>query len=460
MDANSWRLSEDFVTLQSTFLIYIMQLPAFVRSLIGFLRSVAGGIVKCFTIFRSATSSHDGLPGGTDFYWREHRRRNMEELETYLRDNFVFRYNLITERTEWARKPDRESSEDLVFLPLDSRAMNTIAYNIIKDGNGLWDRDVKRIVESLMTAEYHPFKLYFDGLPGWDGRDRINSLAERVSSEPLWIKCFHRWMLAVVAQWMGWNGNRRANSVAPIIISTRQGLGKSTFCRMLMPAELRQYFTESYDLDAPSAAESKLATFGLINLDEFDKLSVKKMPLLKNLMQQEALNIRKAYKRSSESLRRIASFIGTSNRRDLLVDTTGSRRFVCVEIDSEIDCSPIEHVQIYAQLKHELISGERYWFSKDEEDEIQLHNQVFYRNDPAEEIFRKCFSLPASGEDAVFMTSSEIYETMRKRFPSVMRSVNINSLSRLLPSLAPRVHTKKCNGYYLKPLVVPLNEEV
>ncbi len=424
-----------------------MQLPTFIRSLIDFLRSVAGGIAKCFTTSR--TLSHESLPRGTDFDGREHRRHNMEELETYLKDNFAFRYNLITERTEWARRPDQESGGDLEFLPLDSRAMNTIAYSIIKEGSGLWDRDVKRIVESLMTAEYHPFKLYFDELPEWDGMDRMSPLAERVSSEPLWIKSFHRWMLAVVAQWMGRNGNRRANSVAPIIISTRQGLGKSTFCRMLMPPELRQYFTESYDLDAPSAAENKLATFGLINLDEFDKLSVKKMPLLKNLMQQEVLNIRKAYKRCSEPLQRIASFIGTSNRRDLLVDTTGSRRFVCVEIDSEIDCSSIEHVQIYAQLKHELISGERYWFSKEEEDEIQLHNQVFYRNDPAEEIFRKCFCLPVNGDDAVFMTSSEIYETMRKRFPSVMRSVNITSLSRLLPSLAPRVHTKRCNGYYL-----------
>ena len=44
------------------------------------------------------------------------------------------------------------------------------------------------------------------------------------------------------------------------------------------------------------------------------------MPLLKNLMQASALNIRKAYKRSASALPRIASFIGTSNREDLLVD--------------------------------------------------------------------------------------------------------------------------------------------
>lgn len=81
------------------------------------------------------------------------------------------------------------------------------------------------------------------------------------------------------------------------------------------------------------------------------------MPLLKNLMQASALNIRKAYKHSASSLPRIASFIGTSNREDLLVDRTGSRRFLCVSLKHAIDCTTsVEHKQLYAQLKTELLS--------------------------------------------------------------------------------------------------------
>ncbi len=96
------------------------------------------------------------------------------------------------------------------------------------------------------------------------------------------------------------------------------------------------------------------------------------MPQLKNLMQMERLNIRRAYKHSGEPLPRIASFIGTSNRRDLLTDCSGSRRFICVEVEHPIDCTtPIEYAQLYAQLKHELEQGTRSWFSKQEEAEIQ-----------------------------------------------------------------------------------------
>ncbi|WP_288179961.1 VapE domain-containing protein, partial [Bacteroides sp. CAG:633] len=132
--------------------------------------------------------------------------------------------------------------------------------------------------------------------------------------------------------WTGRGGEgRRANSVAPLLVSTAQGLGKSTFCRLLLPPQLRDYFTESFDLTNATAAENKLASYGLINLDEFDRLPASRMPQLKNLVQMEALRVRRAYRRTAEPLPRIASFIGTSNRRDLLTDLSGSRRFICVE---------------------------------------------------------------------------------------------------------------------------------
>ena len=51
-----------------------------------------------------------------------------------------------------------------------------------------------------------------------------------------------------------------------------------------------------------------------------------------------------------ESLRRYASFIGTSNHKDLLTDTSGSRRFIGVEVTGVIDVvRPIDYEQLYAQ---------------------------------------------------------------------------------------------------------------
>ena len=382
----------------------------------------------------------------------------MQEVTAFLTSRYRFRFNVLTEETEVA---NNISDTHLRYTKVDERWMNTLSMEAIETGIDCWDRDIQRFVRSRRISEYHPFTAYFEQLPEWDGKDRVSALARRVSDNPVWVNGFHRWMLGLSAQWMQFhpdtnNANRansinRANSVAPLLVSSRQGLGKSTFCRLLMPDALKAYYTESYDLGSPASAEAKLAAYGLINLDEFDKLSASKMPLLKNLMQASALNIRKAYKRSASALPRIASFIGTSNREDLLVDRTGSRRFLCVSLEHAIDCiTPVEHEQLYAQLKAELLSGKRSWFNKEEEQAIQQHNALFYKHIPEEEVFRLCFRF-ATQEDhpqeVLTLSATQLFERMKSAHPSVMRGMTAYSLSRILPQLGERVHTAKGNVY-------------
>ena len=391
----------------------------------------------------------------------------MQEVTAFLTSRYRFRFNVLTEETEVADAANITNivnnipDTHLRYAKVDERWMNSLSMEAIETGIDCWDRDIQRFVRSRRISEYHPFTAYFEQLPEWDGKDRVSAFARRVSDNPVWVNGFHRWMLGLSAQWMQFrsdanNANRansinRANSVAPLLVSSRQGLGKSTFCRLLMPDVLKAYYTESYDLSSPASAEAKLAACGLINLDEFDKLSASKMPLLKNLMQASALNIRKAYKRSASALPRIASFIGTSNREDLLVDRTGSRRFLCVSLEHAIDCvTPVEHEQLYAQLKAELLSGERSWFNKEEEQAIQQHNALFYKHIPEEEVFRLCFRF-ATQEDhpqeVLTLSATQLFERMKSAHPSVMRGMTAYSLSRILPQLGERVHTAKGNVY-------------
>ena len=385
----------------------------------------------------------------------------MQEVTAFLTSRYRFRFNVLTEETEVADAANITNivnnipDTHLRYAKVDERWMNTLSMEAIETGIDCWDRDIQRFVRSRRISEYHPFTAYFEQLPEWDGKDRVSTLARRVSDNPVWVNGFHRWMLGLSAQWMQFrsdtNNANRANSVAPLLVSSRQGLGKSTFCRLLMPDALKAYYTESYDLGSPASAEAKLAACGLINLDEFDKLSASKMPLLKNLMQASALNIRKAYKRSASALPRIASFIGTSNREDLLVDRTGSRRFLCVSLEHAIDCvTPVEHEQLYAQLKAELLSGERSWFNKEEEQAIQQHNALFYKHIPEEEVFRLCFRFATEADhpqEVLTLSATQLFECMKAAHPSVMRGMTAYSLSRILPQLGERVHTAKGNVY-------------
>ena len=416
---------------------------------------------KIGVISSEGTRKEAGLESSEEEVKKAKSSSLMQEVTAFLTSRYRFRFNVLTEETEVAKVTNNIPDTHLRYAKVDERWMNTLSMEAIETGIDCWDRDIQRFVRSRRISEYHPFTAYFEQLPEWDGKDRVSALARRVSDDPVWVNGFHRWMLGLSAQWMQFhpdtnNANRansinRANSVAPLLVSSRQGLGKSTFCRLLMPDALKSYYTESYDLGSPASAEAKLAAYGLINLDEFDKLSASKMPLLKNLMQASALNIRKAYKRSASALPRIASFIGTSNREDLLVDRTGSRRFLCVSLEHAIDCTtPVEHEQLYAQLKAELLSGERSWFNKEEEQAIQQHNALFYKHIPEEEVFRLCFRFATEADhpqEVLTFSATQLFERMKSAHPSVMRGMTAYSLSRILPQLGERVHTAKGNVY-------------
>ena len=368
-----------------------------------------------------------------------------DKMKRYLNAHYEFRYNVLSEINEF--RPKGENL--LTFRILGKRELNALCMEIQSAGIPCWDRDVARYIHSTLVEDYHPFSLYIQELPKWDGEDRLTDLAQRVSTEAYWVKHFHRWMLALMAQWMGKN-TTYANCVAPLLVSEEQGWLKSTFCKSLMPEPLQAYYTDQIDLSANGRLEGKLAVMGLINLDEFDRLSSRAMAKLKNLMQLSSLNIRKSYQKNYSQLPRIASFIGTSNRKDLLDDPTGSRRFLCVEVEHRIDCTDIDLSQIYAQLKAELEAGERYWFTSEEEQEIQFHNEAFYQVHPEEELFRNHFRVPSEGEMCEMLSLSEILEALKEKHGSLLRNVSMVKFGNaLVASGVERVHTKFGNRYKL-----------
>lgn len=367
------------------------------------------------------------------------------KLGDYLKAYYDFRYNVLSEVNEF--RPKGMGME--AFRPLGKRELNALCMEVQEAGIACWDRDLNRYVHSTLVDAYHPFQLYILELPAWDGVDRLTDLAIRVSSEVYWVKYFHRWMLALMAQWMGKN-TTFANCVAPLLVSEEQGWMKSTFCKSLMPEPLQAYYTDQVDLSSNGRFEAKLSVMGLINLDEFDRLTSRGMAKLKNLMQLSSLNIRKAYQKNYAPLPRIASFIGTSNRRDLLDDPTGSRRFLCVKVEHRIDCSNLDLTQIYAQLKAELDAGERYWFTPEEEQEIQFHNEQFYQVHPEEELFLNHFRAASEGEECEMLSLAEILECLKEKHGGLLRQVSMVKFGNaLVASGVERVHTKRGNRYKL-----------
>ena len=370
---------------------------------------------------------------------------NTRKLQRFLLERFDFRYNLLTGVTEYRSK----SVTNTPFSPIDERNMNGMIVDARLKGIACWNSMVPTLVLSDKVESYHPFHLYMSELPEWDGTDRVTPLLSRVSNDSLWLRGGRYWLRALTAQWLGLN-RTHANTLVPVLVSSEQGLGKSTFCRSLLPDSLRAYYLDNLNLSPSSSPEKKLVKVGLINLDEFDKINEKRQPDLKNLLQMLSVSVYRGKRLGYVTEPRLASFIATTNSRQILSDPTGSRRFLCVEVTDMISNEPIEHKQLYAQLKQEVLNGERDYLNKEEEKEVQRRNKAYYLQSPLEDIFHACYRRPKADEEGQWFTAAEMFRTLCKRNPAALRGISAKQLSYRLTVMGfkPR-HTDHGNYYHV-----------
>ena len=370
---------------------------------------------------------------------------NTRKLQRFLLERYEFRYNRLTGVTEYRPK----GNSDAGFSPVDERNMNGMIVDARLKGIVCWNHMVPTLVLSDKVEDYHPFHLYTDELPKWDGTDRVTPLLLRVSDDALWLRGGRYWLRALTAQWMGIE-RTHANTLVPVLVSSEQGLGKSTFCRSLLPDSLRAYYLDNLNLAPGASPEKKLVKSGLINLDEFDKVSEKRQPDLKNLLQMMSVPVYRGKRLGYVTEPRLASFIATTNSRQILSDPTGSRRFLCVEVTKMISNEGIEHKQLYAQLKQEVLNGERDYLNKEEEKEVQRRNKAYYRQSPLEDVFHACFRQPEPEEEGQWFTAAEIFRFMIKRNASALRGISAKHLSFRLTAMGfkPR-HTMYGNCYHV-----------
>lgn len=343
-------------------------------------------------------------------------------LAQYLQAHYRMRVNLLTEQPEIMLRSDEG------FMPITKRLRNTLLTEMRETGLECNATQLMEYCYSNYVSAVHPFKDYMQSLPQWDGKDRALALAMRVSTEAGWLMVFRRWMRMMAAQWMG-TPMQAANMMVPILISRQQGMRKSSFCRLLVPTELRPYYMDKLDFTQKANYELKMAQFGLINLDEFDRYGERLMPLFKNVTQMQSLVVQRAYSSSFSNLPRIASFIATSNRTRLLSDATGSRRFYCQEVEAPIDCTLPDYSQLYAQLRHEINEGLPLYYNKDEETLIENHNAGYYTMSSLQQAILRCYRLADDEELCTPLLARTIRDTVQRRYPKMVVGCTLRHFS-------------------------------
>lgn len=367
-------------------------------------------------------------------------------LQEFLNRRYELRRNEVTNLLEYRVR----DGFDFRFHELTKYDKNTIKHEAALEGIEAFDAEINGYIESNYTPRYNPIEEYIDGLGKWDGKDRIEALASMVPNQnPNWQRLFRRWFLSMVAHWMDIDQDH-GNNTAPILIG-KQGYRKSTFCRIILPPELRSFFTDSVDFRTKQEAERYLTRFLLINIDEFDQLSETQFAFVKHLFQKPNVSMRRMYSEAISQQRRYASFIGTSNRHEVLRDPTGNRRYLCVEVTAPIRTeTPIDYGQLYAEAVTLIRQKERYWLDDEDEALLRASNEAFEAQSPLELLLLDMFEVAKEDEEgAQLLSMPDLMTAVAKHKAFNRRTMNsLVQLGRALIKLGFRSKRKATGTYY------------
>ena len=337
------------------------------------------------------------------------------KTEIFLNSNYELRKNLLTGVAEYREK----FSDDQRFKPLTEDVRNDMTLRATELGLKSWDRDVNRFIDSTRIEQYDPINTWLDNLPKWNGRDYIAELAKRVpTNQPHWEKYLRFWLVGMVAQWRESDKQLTGNALTPLLIG-RQGCGKTRFCKILLPPELRDYYNDKINFKNEFDLNIALTSFALINIDEFDKTTSSQQIVLKYLLSSSDVKFRPPYGKTIKQYRRYTSFIGTTNQMKPLVDPTGSRRFVCVGVNGNINFEDnLEHHQLFAQALYLFNNGERFWLNNEEIDTLIAENEPFQKLNDLVEMIGETFRRPRETEQAKWWSLGDISALLTSRYPN------------------------------------------
>lgn len=347
-------------------------------------------------------------------------------IEQFLSERYSFRRNVLNGKAEFAvKKSEDETPASDSFRPLTQQALNSITLSALREGLDEMcnpKSDIPIYVNSEDVPEFNPVTEFMNRLPRWDGQNHVAQLFSRLPGISTEQHSFLAvWLRSMVAHWLQMDA-LHGNEVVPVLIGA-QGCGKTTFLRRLLPKELREYYLDHINLSNKFDKEMALTNNLLVNIDEFDTITARQQPKLKQALSNNKVNGRPIFGKVQQDRMRFASFAATTNNPHPLTDVTGSRRFLCMNIPKGqlIDnTGDIDYGQLYAQVLYELKeTNAPYWFNNEEVARIQELNLRYMQQKDMAEIISACFRKPQEGEAYKAMSSTDLLHMIRNEYPLV-----------------------------------------
>lgn len=369
------------------------------------------------------------------------------KVEYFLKKNWIFVRNEITQRTEY--KPV------LGNYDFDKLNEHTIYRKLQHVGFKFSMEKLKSLLKSDFMPSYNAFQDYFKNLPAWDYEvDHIGNLANyiKATNQKFHVTQFRKMLVRSVGCALYGVENR----FVYVLIGEKQEKGKSTFIRFLNPFGTK-YYTEAPIRDNKDTYFSFSENF-IYNLEELASLSNLDINHLKSIISMAMIKERKAFEVNPEEQPRRCNFFASTNKDEFLTDSENTR-WLCVNVEdiewgykTEIDIQKV-WAQAFA-LYHDPNFNQ--YLTAEEMKERDEMNKSFEITDIEKDLIKQCFEVCKEGDrGAVFFSNPDILIALQEKF--LGKTLNAKFIGKSMTQLGfekgcKYINKHKTRGYFVKPL--------
>jgi hypothetical protein len=349
----------------------------------------------------------------------------IDRLELFLSTRYVFRHNMVSGKLEFQYFGKKK------WHVMNDFIENSMLRECLKGRIKTNLSSLRNLLYSDFCELYNPFEDYFYNLPTYDEKtDYILELANTITTtkQDLWRECFKKWIVAMV----GCVLDDKVINHTVIVFSGKHGLGKTTWVEKLVPRKLKEYLFSGTINPNNKDTLVQLSECMLINLDELENLNRSEIGSLKEIITKTQIRMRRAYGHNNETMPRRASFAGSVNTAQFLNDSTGSRRFLCFELEGIQYQHEVDIDNVFSQALYLFKTGFRYWFDQEEIKNITENNEQYQLRSPEEELLLTWFE-PCDRENAThYLNASQIAAKLAERAKITITDGTINKIGKAL----------------------------
>lgn len=346
-------------------------------------------------------------------------------IEQFLNKKYQFKLNVVNNRTYIKEK--NTSSE---FELLTDYKVNSIKRELNHNNISVTKSDLTSLLHSDFVSTFDPFIDYFTNLGEWDSQhDYIADLANTVqtTNQELFVWAFKKWLVAMVTCAL----EKDTTNQSILVLTGGQGIGKSTWLRNIIPPILQDYIYSGNINPSNKDSTVLMSDKLLINLDEMASLSKKNLDAFKEMVTKGVITERRAYAHFAEDYVRRASFVGSANHNEILMDLTGNRRFLCfeaiaIDFKHNINLDAV-YRQVFALVRQEDFSCH---FDLEDVKRLEENNKMFLQSSEEADYIDDLFNLP-SEENSIFMTATDIALHIQKE-KSIYQKPDVQQIGKIM----------------------------